>query len=56
LNAIGIRNKSCKYAANLIHLNHARKDRREAHQNNLVLMREKQENNEYITKNGIQKL
>jgi cellulose synthase/poly-beta-1,6-N-acetylglucosamine synthase-like glycosyltransferase len=56
LNAIGIRNKSCKYAANLIHLNHARKDRREAHQNNLVLMREKQKNNEYITKNGIQKL
>lgn len=55
LNAIGVENKSCKYAANLIHLNHPRKDRAEQHAKNFQLMFEKQKNNEYIAKNGIKK-
>ncbi|HIM76338.1 MAG TPA: glycosyltransferase [Campylobacterales bacterium] len=53
LNAIGVTNKSCRYATNLIHLNHSRKDRREAHKKNYNLMLEKQKNNEFFCKKGI---
>jgi len=55
LNAIGVKNKSCKYAANLIHLNHSRKDRRAAHKSNYELMLKKQSDNEFICKYGINK-
>ncbi len=55
LNAIGVKNKSCRYAANLIHLNHTRKDRREAHKKNYELMMEKRKQDEVICKNGILK-
>jgi len=53
LNAIGVENKSCRYAANLIHLNHSRKDRREAHNQNLELMLEKQIKEEIVCLDGI---
>jgi glycosyltransferase involved in cell wall biosynthesis len=53
LNAIGVENKSCRYAANLIHLNHSRKDRREAHNQNLELMLEKQIKEEVVCLDGI---
>lgn len=55
LNAIGVKNKSCKYAANLIHLNHSRKDRKQQHDSNLKIMHEKQKNNEFFAKAGINK-
>jgi len=55
LNAIGVRNKSCRYATNLIHLNHKRADRREAHKQNYRLMLEKQKNNTFFCKEGIKK-
>lgn len=53
LNAIGVTNKSCRYAANLIHLNHPRKDRKQQHDMNLQIMHEKQQKNEYFAKFGI---
>ena len=53
LNAIGVTNKSCKYAANLIHLNHDRKERKHQHDINLQIMLEKQKNNEFFAKVGI---
>ena len=55
LNAVGVKNKSCRYAANLIHLNHARADRREAHRKNYELMLEKKMKNEFYCKEGIKK-
>lgn len=55
LNAIGVKNKSSKYAANLIHLNHPRKDRKEAHKKNYELMLKKQKENNYFCKDGIKK-
>ncbi len=53
LNAIGVTNKSCKYAANLLHLNHSRFDRKEAHKRNYTLMLEKQKNSLIKCKDGI---
>lgn len=53
LNTIGVKNKSCRYAANLIHLNHKRTDRKEAHKKNYERMLEKQKKNEFYCKNGI---
>lgn len=55
LNAIGVSNKSCRYATNLIHLNHSRADRKEAHKKNFELMLEKQKNKEFFCKEGITK-
>ena len=55
LNFIGVENKSCKYAANLIHLNHPRKDRTEQHTKNFQLMLEKQKRKEYFVTRGIKK-
>jgi cellulose synthase/poly-beta-1,6-N-acetylglucosamine synthase-like glycosyltransferase len=53
LNAIGVENKSCKYAANLIHLNHVRKDRKEGHKQNYALMLQKQDSKNFFCKSGI---
>ncbi|MBT5935562.1 glycosyltransferase [Sulfurimonas sp.] len=53
LNSIGVKNKSCRYAANLIHLNHDRTDRKEAHKNNFDLMLKKQKNKTVYCKDGI---
>lgn len=53
LNALGIKNKSCKYAANLLHLNHPRPDRREAHRRNYELMQERQAKNLIQCETGI---
>lgn len=53
LNAIGVENKSCKYAANLIHLNHSRKDRRDAHKDNYNKMLLKQKNREVYCRHGL---
>ena len=55
LNAIGVTNKSCRYATNLIHLNHERTDRREAHAKNYELMLKKQNQNTFYCKDGILK-
>ena len=55
LNAIGVKNKSCKYAANLIHLNHARADRADAHKRNFLIMQENQRNNKHFCKEGLKK-
>jgi cellulose synthase/poly-beta-1,6-N-acetylglucosamine synthase-like glycosyltransferase len=56
LNAIGVLNKSCKYAANLLHLNHHRAERKSQHDKNYVLMLEKQLKGEIVCPNGIKKL
>lgn len=55
LNAIGVNNKSCKFAANLLHLNHARKERKTQHDKNFALMMEKQKKNQIRCLNGIEK-
>ncbi|MDO8454366.1 MAG: glycosyltransferase [Sulfurimonas sp.] len=55
LNAVGVKNKSCKYAANLIHLNHTRNDRREAHKRNSELMRMRQATNAFFCRDGLDK-
>lgn len=55
LNAIGVTNKSCKYAANLLHLNHSRAERKAQHDKNYFLMLDKQKRNEYRCLNGIVK-
>lgn len=56
LNAVGVRNKSCRYAANLIHLNHSRKDRHEAHKLNYVAMLRKKDMNLFYCQDGIVKI
>jgi len=55
LNAIGVNNKSCKYAANLVHLNHTRQDRREAHKANYALMLKKRTKKLFFCSQGIKK-
>lgn len=52
----GYKLKSCKYCANLLHLNHPRTDREEEEKVNMEIIRKKQHDGEYITKNGIYKL
>lgn len=56
LNAIGVYNKSCKYAANLLHLNHDRIDRKPQHDKNYAEMLAKQKINQLRCVNGIEKL
>lgn len=51
--AAGMKLKSCKYSANLLHLNHPRSDRKEALEKNMKIIREKQGKNEYFAKEGI---
>jgi cellulose synthase/poly-beta-1,6-N-acetylglucosamine synthase-like glycosyltransferase len=55
LNAIGVMNKSCKYAANLLHLNHSRSERKVQHDKNYALMLEKQNLNQIRCLDGIEK-
>lgn len=52
----GYKMRSCKYCADLLHLNHPRTDRKEEGQANMDIIRKKQNKNEYIAKNGIKKL
>lgn len=52
----GCRMKSCKYCANLLHLNHPRTERKEESAENMKIIILKQKNNQYIAKNGIKKL
>lgn len=54
--ASGITMKSCKYCANLFHLNHARNDRKEIYDQNVLRMMEKQRNGEIVCKKGIKKI
>lgn len=54
--ANGIRLKSCKYSANLLHLDHPRSNRKEALAKNMKIMADKKMKNEFIAKNGIIKL
>jgi len=54
LNKIGVLNKSCRYAANLVHLNHSRKDRKEAHKINYEIMLKKKKNNNFFCEYGVQ--
>lgn len=53
--ASGITMKSCKYCANLFHLNHSRNDRQDIYDKNVAYMREKQQRKEIICPNGIVK-
>lgn len=55
LEAIGVKMKSCKFCANLLHLNHSRTDRSEEDEHNRELIKIKQKNNEYKCGNGIEK-
>lgn len=55
LKAIGIEMKSCKFSANLLHLNHLRSDRADEDTANRVIIAEKQKNNEFRCYNGIVK-
>lgn len=54
--ASGVTMKSCKYCANLFHLNHGRNDRQEIYDQNVIRMKEKQRNGEIVCQNGIIKL
>lgn len=54
--ASGVTMKSCKYCANLFHLNHGRNDRKEIYDQNVIRMKEKQQNGEIVCPNGIVKL
>ena len=53
LKAIGVIPKSCKFSANLFHLNHPRNDRKEHYQMNMKQIEEKQRKNEYRCNDGI---
>ena len=49
----GCKLKSCKYSANLFHLDHSRSDRREEESRAKVMMQENQKNDKFIATNGI---
>lgn len=53
LEAIGIQMKSCKYSANLFHLNHSRTERLYEDEQNKEIIKTKQKNNEFYAKVGI---
>jgi glycosyltransferase involved in cell wall biosynthesis len=55
MQAIGITLRSCKYSANLLHLDHPRSDRRDALAHNMQLIQDKKDKNEYIAQVGINK-
>ena len=55
LEYIGVRMRSCKYCANLLHLNHSRDDRNKEDAFNKMLIEKKKLRNEYRVKNGILK-
>jgi len=56
MKAMGVRLKSCKYSANLLHLDHPRSDRRAQFAETKELIKRKQQNGEVVAKNGIQKM
>ena len=45
--------KSIKYCANLFHLNHERTDRKDEDEKNRLIIKKKQEKNEYKARKGI---
>lgn len=53
LKAIGVEMKSCKFSANLLHLNHPRNDRDQEGLKNLEIIYEKQRHNEFRCQDGI---
>jgi len=53
LGAMGVTPKSCKFSANLFHLNHLRNDRKEHYKMNMARIKEKQAKNEYRCRDGI---
>lgn len=53
LEAIGVKMKSIKYCANLFHLNHERIDRKNEDEKNRLIIKQKQEKNEYKARKGI---
>ena len=55
LEYIGVKMKSCKYCANLFHLNHERNDRVKEDLHNRQLIEIKKKNNEYKAVKGISK-
>jgi glycosyltransferase involved in cell wall biosynthesis len=55
LKAVGVEMKSCKFCANLLHLNHPRNDRSDEDTKNRKIIAEKQKNNEFRCRNGIVK-
>ena len=55
LEYIGVTMRSCKYCANLLHLNHSRTDRSKEDAFNKTLIETKKLQNEYRVKNGILK-
>jgi glycosyltransferase involved in cell wall biosynthesis len=55
LKAIGVEMKSCKFCANLLHLNHRRNDRADEDAANRQIIAEKQKRNEYRSRSGIVK-
>lgn len=55
LKTAGVEMKSCKFCANLLHLNHPRNDRHEEGMKNMEIILEKQKRNEFRCKVGIVK-
>jgi len=53
LEYIGVKMKSCKFCANLLHLNHPRNDRTKEDECNKILIEKKKQNNEFYAKKGI---
>lgn len=53
LEFVGIKMKSCKYSANLFHLNHSRDERELEYQENMKIINKKKENGEFWAKNGV---
>ena len=56
LERIEVKMKSCKYCANLLHLNHLRTERIQEDKHNKILIEIKKQNNEFKAKDGIYKL
>lgn len=56
LESLGIKMKSCKYCANLLHLNHLRTERLHEDEYNKALIEIKKQNNQFKAKDGIRKL
>ncbi|MGG7074472.1 hypothetical protein U5B43_09555 [Campylobacter sp. 9BO] len=53
LEYIGIKMRSCKYCANLFHLDHSRNEREHEYKANMVLIKEKQNKGEFWAKDGV---
>lgn len=55
LEAIGVKMKTCKYSANLLHLDHPRSERAEAYAQNLKRIAEKKRDDQWYAPKGIVK-